>query len=144
MKLRKYYSQAGQDKWVVENVFDHKTGGYFLDIGAYDGVRYSNTFWLEKNLGWSGLCVEADADTFQKLQSNRQCLCKNACVGLEGAEVIFETGKGPYSHVQQDGSSEESDFTNRAKMRTQPLWKTARRCRRAPMHRLFELGCRGF
>ena len=30
-------SQAGQDGWVIEKVFNFKTNGYFVDIGAVDG-----------------------------------------------------------------------------------------------------------
>ena len=33
-----YVSQAGQDKWVIEEVFNFKRNGYFVDIGAADVV----------------------------------------------------------------------------------------------------------
>ena len=33
----KFHSQANQDKWVCE-FFEYKKGGFFLDIGAHDGV----------------------------------------------------------------------------------------------------------
>ena len=28
--------------------------GYYVDVGAYDGRSYSNTYHLEKSLGWGG------------------------------------------------------------------------------------------
>ncbi len=42
MKLNKYFSQRDQDKWVIEEVFSHKKNGFFLDIGAGDGVIINN------------------------------------------------------------------------------------------------------
>ncbi len=95
--IRKFYSQAGQDRWVAEDVFNYQLGGYFLDIGAFDGVFLSNTFWLERNLGWKGVCIEADPATFHSLNQNRRCLCIHACVGSEGKQVNFASGRGPYS-----------------------------------------------
>ena len=68
-----WYSQAGQDRWVVEMMERYGTGGcfgHFVDLGAYDGVQTSNTYSLEL-LGWSGVCVEANPDYFAALTVNR-------------------------------------------------------------------------
>ena len=35
-------------------------GGFFLEAGADDGVRDSNSLLLEVNRGWTGLLVEAN------------------------------------------------------------------------------------
>ena len=37
------YSQIGQDLWVLETL-KNKKNGYFLDIGAHDGIYLSNTY----------------------------------------------------------------------------------------------------
>jgi FkbM family methyltransferase len=50
------YSQVRQDLWVLKNI----PNGFFLDIGAFDGVKYSNSLLLEEN-GWNGLLVEANS-----------------------------------------------------------------------------------
>ena len=65
----KYYSQAGQDQW-VHNIVGDK--GFFVDIGAYDGVQTSNTYALEL-LGWDGICVEGHPLYFAACQKQRQC-----------------------------------------------------------------------
>jgi FkbM family methyltransferase len=52
------FSQAGQDAHVYR-IF-RKTGGFFVDIGANDGLYFSNTLWLERQHGWSGLLIEAN------------------------------------------------------------------------------------
>lgn len=67
-----YYSQFGQDKFLYENFFKNKFDGFFMDIGAHDGVTGNNTYFFEK-LGWSGVCIEPIPDVFNKLKNNRNC-----------------------------------------------------------------------
>ena len=43
-----YCSQSGQDKWIVEKLFPGKKKGVFVDVGAFDGITFSNTCILEK------------------------------------------------------------------------------------------------
>lgn len=52
----KSYSQAGQDKFAYE-ILGRKTDGTFLDIGAHDGHKHSNSLGLEE-LGWTGLLFD--------------------------------------------------------------------------------------
>jgi FkbM family methyltransferase len=75
----KYYSQSNQDKWVCEYL-KFKSNGYYLDIGAYDGIQTSNTFVLEKELNWSGICIEANPFVFKRLCENRNSLNINLAV----------------------------------------------------------------
>ncbi len=44
----KYYSQAGQDKFIYENFFKDQKNGFFIEIGAYDGITGSNCNFFEK------------------------------------------------------------------------------------------------
>jgi FkbM family methyltransferase len=76
-----YYGQYGQDS-VIKQFFDKKgiINGIFLDVGAHDGIRFSNTYILEKD-GWEGVCVEAHPDYFKIMQSNRTSLCLNYAAG---------------------------------------------------------------
>ena len=67
-------SQLNQDINVVTHYKDKKNG-YFIEIGASDGISLSNTYILEKNYGWTGICVEPIPTEFLKLQQNRSCLC---------------------------------------------------------------------
>jgi FkbM family methyltransferase len=82
-------AQAGQDHWVWAEAFNEKRGGFFLDIGAYDGLAVSNTFILEQRYGWRGICIEANPDCFAELERNRRCLCLNVCLDREEGEVEF-------------------------------------------------------
>ena len=86
--MSKFYSQAGQDEWVV-NFFESKRNGFFLDIGAFDGIELSNTYYLEQNLNWGGICVEANPSIFKLLVKNRNCSCINAAVSDYSGRINF-------------------------------------------------------
>lgn len=87
------YSQVGQDAAVVKH-FEGKRGGYFVEVGAGDGVTYSNTYLLEKEYGWGGVCVEPIPEQFDKLMRARglsgRCFCvSNPLLDVSGKEVSF-------------------------------------------------------
>ena len=64
----------------------------FLDIGAYDGVRYSNTHFLAL-MGWSGVCVEPSHDPFARLarlyRGNPRIVLVHALIGVDSKLVRF-------------------------------------------------------
>jgi hypothetical protein len=51
------FSQIGQDEFVIE-VLKGKKYGTFLDVGCADYKNISNTFYLEKELGWRGIGID--------------------------------------------------------------------------------------
>lgn len=73
-----WYSQAGQDKWVWD-ILQGKRDGFFVDVGAYDGVESSNTYALEL-MGWRGICIEANVDAFNSLIQKRGSVNVNIAV----------------------------------------------------------------
>ena len=81
-KVEKYYGQYGQDS-IMKQFFDRKNinKGVFVDIGASEGKRLSNTLLLEEN-GWTGICVEAHPSYFDVLKANRpNSICYSAAAG---------------------------------------------------------------
>ena len=66
----KFYSQWGQDKYIYNNFFKNKKDGFFLEIGADDGVRFSNCKFFEDNLNWKGIAIEARQDAYNNLKKN--------------------------------------------------------------------------
>jgi FkbM family methyltransferase len=73
------YSQIGQDLFVL-NFFKNLKDGYFVEIGASNGITFSNTLLLEKNYNWKGICIEAGENEFVDLQKNRTSHCVNKAV----------------------------------------------------------------
>jgi FkbM family methyltransferase len=85
MKKLQYYSQVGQDKFLNEELFHSKKNGVFIDIGANDGVKFSNSYFFEKELGWTGICIEPHPEAFKRLQSSRTCVLENCAISdVEG------------------------------------------------------------
>ena len=72
-------SQIFQDLFVL-NELEFKKNGFFVEIGAADGVRFSNTYLLEKYFSWSGLVVEPAKIWSDKLEINRNCQISYDCV----------------------------------------------------------------
>ena len=58
-----------------------KRGGFFVDIGASDGVERNNTVVLEREHNWTGVCVEPVASFYDALRRNRKCFTVHACIG---------------------------------------------------------------
>ncbi len=81
--LADYHSQCGQDKFINETFFKNFKNGFFLEIGAFDGIHISNTYFFEKELDWSGICIEPIPEIFEKLEKNRNCFCICGCVSAE-------------------------------------------------------------
>lgn len=85
-----FYSQIEQDKYYIENVIKYKQNGVFLEIGGYDGVTGSNTYFLEKYLGWSGIIVECNPILVEKCKNTRSCyICDKALYESDNVELLF-------------------------------------------------------
>lgn len=103
-------SQSGQDWWVMGEVFNFRRRGYFVDIGAHDGLEISNTFLLERKLGWDGLCIEANPATFGFLRENRRCRCLNVCLDHQVGEVSFRL-RGAFGGIAGSEAGDEGRGT---------------------------------
>jgi FkbM family methyltransferase len=67
--------------------------GYFVELGANDGVAQSNTLYFERNRGWTGLLVEPTPHNFLACLASRarttRIFCR-ACVSFEYREKFVE------------------------------------------------------
>ena len=59
------------EEWIVRDFFGDQRDGVFVDVGANHFQRDSNTYFLETQLGWSGLAVEPQVKFLAGYQSNR-------------------------------------------------------------------------
>jgi len=85
--MSSYYSELGQDKFVEQLFFKGKTDGFFVELGATDGVYNSNTLFFEK-LGWKGLLIEPIPWYFEetggRLPWNRpNSICEQVAIDTE-------------------------------------------------------------
>jgi FkbM family methyltransferase len=106
MHARGFYSQMDQDK-LIEWYFQEcpPQNKVFLEIGAFDGVHYSNVRRLHEKHGWTGISVEPVQKNFNKLArsyENTSVQCVRAAVGTESGEI--EINVSTYPHLPEWGS----------------------------------------
>ena len=89
-----FYSQFEQDRYVYQNFFKNKREGIFVDIGAHDGVTFSNTYFFEKSLGWTGICIEPIPEVFELLKQARDAICVQGCICSNKDSTPFLRIKG--------------------------------------------------
>jgi len=90
-----FRAQFGEDR-LLDDYFEHKRAGFFVEIGAYNGVDFSNTYYFEQN-GWRGLLVEPDAEEAANCRASRprSRVIECAAVGPESVgEVTFQVVPG--------------------------------------------------
>lgn len=93
--MNQFYSQDNQDKFLETYIFKGYKNGFFMDIGAHDGININNTLYFEINNSWTGINVEPIKEIYEKLKHNRsQCINLNCAVSdTDGkAEFICNVG----------------------------------------------------
>jgi FkbM family methyltransferase len=120
-----YQSDILIDKFINEIIFRNKKNGFFVEIGALDGIIFSNSYIFEKYLNWSGLCVEPDLRWKDSIIQNRKCnISFNVISDISGLDVEFCIHKnGGESFVKSEIRSwiPESDVIEIKKVKTQTL-----------------------
>ena len=90
--LDKSRSQLKQDLFALSEL-DFKANGYFVEVGAANGIDSSNTYLMEKSFGWAGIVAEPARCWHQDLRANRcvnietDCVWKDSHSSLEFNEV---------------------------------------------------------
>jgi FkbM family methyltransferase len=66
--------------------------GFFIELGANDGIKQSNTAYFEKELNWSGILIEPSKIGYEKCILNRpKSICLNyACVSNDFTEEFVK------------------------------------------------------
>lgn len=77
-----FYSQFGEDQW-ISGTIKLPDQGIFVDVGAEDGVRFSDTLHFEEN-GWKGVCIEPDSRCSEDLLAKRSCQKVLGAAGYAG------------------------------------------------------------
>ena len=117
----KFPSQSGQDKIIKNYFFKDKKHGFFVEIGAFDGIMGSNCFHFEKFLNWEGIAFEPSNTQFEKLKQNRNCQLINKAIAPEEKEVEFlEVEEG---YTQMSGILNEK-FISEETIKKDPRSKT--------------------
>lgn len=74
--LNRYSCRGNIDK-ILKDIINFKKKGFFLEVGAYNGLSESVSLRLEKELKWRGLLIEPNPVHFKYLKRNRP---RNICL----------------------------------------------------------------
>jgi hypothetical protein len=103
-------SSKGSSASAAENKYK---GGFFVDLAANDATLFSNTYILERDYNWKGLCIEPNPLYWYNLTHYRpNCQLVGAVVGAQRMEKIdFLFSAGDHGGIVGD------KFDNRNKKR---------------------------
>jgi FkbM family methyltransferase len=103
--------------WVLHET-RQKTGGFFVEFGAADGIIASNTALLERDFGWRGILAEPNPDWHAALLQNRHAAIDLRCVfTTSGARVSFAATRHPGLATIVDYIARDSHARSRAEHR---------------------------
>ena len=108
--VKKYHGQWEIDK-KIEKYLNYDNG-YYVELGAVDGIGLSNTLYFESRRRWSGLLIEPAPNNYLKCVENRGAknvvLCA-ACTSFGYPEKFVEM---IYSHYMSTPVGLESDIVD--------------------------------
>jgi hypothetical protein len=95
-----YFSQFGEDEF-IKKIFDviGPTNRWCFEVGAADGIFYSNTRYFIKQ-GWTGILVESDEKKFSKLlerpESEVGVNCFRRAIGIDcSIDDVLQLAEAP-------------------------------------------------
>jgi FkbM family methyltransferase len=91
LKNKKYFGFKKLDKKLLDYL--NYKNGFYVELGAADGITQSNTRYFEKNLGWKGILIEPEINNFIKCKKNRSknnFFFNKACVGFNYKQKILK------------------------------------------------------
>lgn len=118
--LEKSKSQFLQDIFVLRET-ERKTGGFFVEFGATNGVDLSNSHLLEKEFGWKGILAEPCRGWHRDLEANRNSVIDKRCVWRASGERLafveadyaelssIESEQGKDAHQSNRGGGKRYD-----------------------------------
>jgi FkbM family methyltransferase len=118
---RFYFAQGGEDIHILY-LLDNKPDGFYLDIGANQPIRFSNTFKLYLT-GWTGVLVDANPHLIKKAaEIRKKDACVHALVSNEQKDLDFyisEMDLFSSIHSEYADSGNKSDLNmEKIKMQT--------------------------
>tara|TARA_B110000967_G_C18639857_1_gene437949 strand:+ start:29 stop:772 length:744 start_codon:yes stop_codon:yes gene_type:complete len=101
----KFYSQQDEDKYIIQYLLKKKINdGTYLEIGACDGLLYSNTKTLEDYFNFTGILIEPQEHFFKNLKKNRDQKKNelyNYCVSNSDDEYITFVGNNAEGGISE-------------------------------------------
>ena len=82
----------------LDLLFNKKENGFYIELGAFDGINQSNTAFFEFTRKWKGLLIEPSPNSFELCIKNRpnSIVCNCCCVSNEYKEEFI---KGDFNGI---------------------------------------------
>lgn len=109
-----HMSQSGESKIIYDRFFSKPAplrNGVFFEAGGLDGKLYSNSWFFERCLGWTGLLVEGNPANYNQIKANRpstialhQAICreeKRVDFTISGGAIAGSMSHMPGSFLRQ-------------------------------------------
>ena len=101
-RIKKYYSQHGEDK-EIGKFFKKKPTGNYCDIGCFHPIRYSNTYYLFKK-GWQGINIDVNQtsiDLFNIARPNDKNICAAISDFSNEVDLFEDDILGPVNTIDE-------------------------------------------
>lgn len=112
------YAQEGEDR-VVARILGSQPKGFYVDIGAHDPVRFSNTY-LFYRMGWRGIAIEpapAAAKAFARVRP-RDTILTLAVGSQQGTLPYYEFDEPALNTLSADRAADLAAHTSYRLLRT--------------------------
>lgn len=84
-----HFGQSAEDASLMRFFYQQKDG-FYVDVGAYDPTRYSNTFILHHFYGWRGINIDPLEKVIQKFDDLREGdINLQSAVGKPGEKTFY-------------------------------------------------------
>lgn len=83
-----FYSQQSEDKILYEKYLNYRDG-FFIELGAMDGVTFSNSLFFENELNWRGILIEPTTQYNDLVKNRPNCINYNFAISTDEGQVEF-------------------------------------------------------
>ena len=115
------FSQDGEETY-LRDFFGDKKDGFYIDVGAYDPFRFSNTAWAYER-GWKGINIEPNIKGYRKfVQMRKRDINLNCGISEEERSIpYFEFDEGAYNTFCQEEIPDNLEIKRVNKIATRRL-----------------------
>eukprot|EP01084_Bolivina_argentea_P264402 447866_1 len=89
-----FVSQFYQDWFLYSSIFrqmqKQNKRGVYIDLAANDYKFISNTYFLDKCLSWTGICIEPQFPYHKNILLHRTCTLIENCIWNETKQIVWE------------------------------------------------------
>jgi FkbM family methyltransferase len=105
-------AQLYQDVWVLWRSAKFPNPKFFVEVGACDPIRLSNSFLLEDMAGFSGILIEPNPKLAQKLRDNRTArVCEIAISNSDAPVELMLSTEPEFSRIRNSSKIVHNMFS---------------------------------